>query len=76
MTVKELIKHLESLPQDAICITNGADMETSGDKLMSKPYQSNEGSVRKVSTHDAFDGTPFTYEQYSTAGGELSVVKF
>ena len=77
MKVKELIEHLKTLPQDAICIvTNDNTMEQSGDELMHKPRFSSEGSVEPANARDAFDGTPYSYEEYSTAGGKLNVVKF
>lgn len=77
ITVKEMIEHLQTLPQDAVCITtNSNTMEQRGDELATLPRYSSEGDVSKVNTHDAFDGTPYSYDCYSTQGGNLKVVKF
>jgi hypothetical protein len=77
LTVKEVIEHLKTLPQDAVCITtNSNTLEQSGDEPLRLPTYSSKGSVKTIHTYDAFDGEPYSYEMWSAFGGDKKVVKF
>ena len=76
-TVSEIIEHLKKLPQDAICITtNRNTMEQSGDAPLRLPTLYTTGKIIKESTRDAFDGTHYSYDNYSIFGGDMIFVKF
>ena len=77
LTVKDILEHLKTLPQDAVCITtNSNTMEQSGNELMHLPTLYEHGEVETVTTRDAFDRTPYDYKRYSISGGSEKFVKF
>ena len=76
MKNKDLIEILQQYPEDAeILVTNSNTMEQRGDKPATHVVLSEEGSVNTRTTRDAFDGGVYSYEEWSTVGGDKNVIK-
>ena len=75
MKNSDLIAKLQKLPMDAeVIVSNSNTMEQSGDKAASYVQLSEKGSVTQENTVDSFDGTNYSYDRWSTAGGDKKVI--
>jgi hypothetical protein len=75
MKVKELIKRLEALDQNAEVIIESPNFELKGAKVpVSFVHQYNVGLKSKKAFMDAFDGEVYSKEVWSIIGGTMSVV--
>jgi uncharacterized protein YkuJ len=76
MKVKDVIKKLEALDQNAEVITTSSNFELNGASVpVSFIHQYNEGSKKTETFRDAFDGGTYSRETWSIVGGETPVVK-
>jgi len=75
MKVKELIKKLEALDQNAEVIVTSSNFELNGASVpLSFVHQYNEGSKKTQTFRDAFDGDTYSKETWSIIGGKIPVV--
>jgi len=75
MTVKDLIKKLEVLDQNAEVIVTSSNFELNGASVsVSFVHQYNEGSKKVQTFRDAFDGDTYSKETWSVIGGQTPVV--
>lgn len=75
MKVKDVIKKLEALDQNAEVITKSSNFELNGASVpVSFIHQYNEGSKETRTFRDAFDGETYSKETWSTVGGQIPVV--
>ena len=75
MKVKDLIKKLEALDQDAEVIVTSSNFELNGASVpVSFVHQYNEGSKKVQTFRDAFDGDTYSKETWSIIGGKTPVV--
>jgi hypothetical protein len=75
MLVKDLIKKLEALDQNAEVIVTSSNFELGGAYVpVSFVHQYNEG-IKEIQTfRDAFDGDTYSKETWSLMGGDMPVV--
>lgn len=77
ITVADVIEHLKTLPQDAICVRNNNNtLEQTGEEPLRLPTVYETGNIVKCTARDAFDGTTYTYDRYDLFGGDETFVKF
>lgn len=75
MKVKDLIKKLEGLDQNAEVIVTSSNFELNGASVpVSFVHQYNEGSKKLQTFRDAFDGDTYSKETWSIIGGQTPVV--
>lgn len=75
MKVKDLIKKLEALDQNAEVIVTSSNFELNGANVpVSFVHQYNDGSKRVKTFRDAFDGDTYSKETWSIIGGQTPVV--
>jgi uncharacterized protein YkuJ len=75
MKVKDLIKKLEALDQDAEVIVTSSNFELNGASVpVSYVHQYNEGSKKVQTFRDAFDGYTYSKETWLINGGKTPVV--
>lgn len=76
MKVKDLIKKLESMNQEAYVIVSSSNFEKGNiDELLLNITQHSTGNRTLKQFRDAFDGESYTSEVWSIFGGDLPVVK-
>jgi len=75
MKVKDLIKKLEALDQNAEVIVTSSNFELNYASVpVSFVHQYNEGSKKTQIFRDAFDGETYSKEIWSIIGGAVPVV--
>lgn len=75
MKVKDLIKKLEALEQNAEVIVTSSNFELNGARVpVSVVHQYNEGSKEVRTFRDSFDGETYSKETWSIVGGQTPVV--
>jgi len=75
MKVKDLIKKLETLDQDATVIVTSPNFELNGASVpVSFVHQYNEGSKKLQTFRDAFDYVAYSTETWTIIGGKTPVV--
>lgn len=75
MKVKDFIEKLKKLDQEAEVIIKSSNFELgSSNVLVSCIAQYNEGSKRKETFRDAFDGGAYQAEVWRISGGDIPVV--
>jgi hypothetical protein len=75
MKVKDLIKKLEALDQNAEVIITSSNFELNGACVpVSFVHQYNEGSKKTRTFTDAFDGDTYSKEIWSIMDGQTPVV--
>ena len=75
MKVKEFIKLLEALNQDAEVIVVSSNFELKGATVaVSHVFEYKEGSKKTKVFRDAFDGEHYNVETWSVIGGDIPVV--
>lgn len=75
MKVKDLIKELKALDQNAEVIVRSSNFELNGEMVsVSFVHQYNGGSKKNQTFRDVFDGTTYSQETWSIISGETPVV--
>ena len=76
MKVKDAIKKLQTLDQEAELIVTSSNFELNNANVpVSFIHQYNEGSTKTRQFRDAFDGDTYSKEVWSIIGGNIPVVK-
>jgi len=75
MEVHELIAKLQKCDPHATVIRTSSNFELNGASVKaSGVHESKTGEKRQTNCRDAFDGTEYTTETWSTFGGEESII--
>ena len=75
MKVKDMIEHLQKLNPESEVVLTSNNFELTGALVsLNSVHQYDTGSKEKRRFRDAFDGTEYEEEVYSTRGGSLPVV--
>jgi hypothetical protein len=71
-TVGELKEYIKDLSDDMTIVKYHSDMEKSG-YLPRLGIYTNKMVSERVETYDAFDGTPYTYEAFSSSDDDSAI---